>query len=103
MDSAMRLLKHTVAGALLALGLSSMPALSDVIVVVSSKNPVTTLSKNQVADIFLGKSARFPDGSSAVPIDQTEGTVAREEFYKEIDRSRDEEAHRWQFCGHRLY
>jgi hypothetical protein len=39
------------------------------------------LSKSQVADIFLGKTARFPDGSQAVPIDQSEGTAVRNEFY----------------------
>jgi ABC-type phosphate transport system substrate-binding protein len=42
---------------------------------------VSTLSKDQVVDIFLGKTNRFPDGSQAVPIDQDEGSAAREEFY----------------------
>ena len=54
---------------------------ADVVAVVSSKNPVTSLSKNQVTDIFLGKTARFPDGTLAVPIDQEEGSAARNEFY----------------------
>jgi ABC-type phosphate transport system substrate-binding protein len=53
----------------------------DVVVVVSARNPVTTLTKNQVADIFLGKASRFPDGSQAVPIDQVESSAARDEFY----------------------
>jgi len=54
---------------------------ADVVAVVSSKNPVTSLSHAQVADIFLGKTARFPDGTVAVPIDQAEGSAARDEFY----------------------
>jgi ABC-type phosphate transport system substrate-binding protein len=54
---------------------------ADVVAVVSSKNPVTSLSKSQVADIFLGKTARFPDGTLAVPIDQEESSPARDEFY----------------------
>jgi ABC-type phosphate transport system substrate-binding protein len=54
---------------------------ADVVAVVSAKNPVTTLSKAQVTDIFLGKTARFPDGAQAVPIDQAEGSPARDEFY----------------------
>jgi ABC-type phosphate transport system substrate-binding protein len=54
---------------------------ADVVAVVSAKNPVTHLSKSQVADIFLGKSVRFPDGALAVPIDQQEGSPARDEFY----------------------
>jgi ABC-type phosphate transport system substrate-binding protein len=55
--------------------------LADVVAVVSAKNPVSSLSKSQVADLFLGKTARFPDGTLAVPIDQEEGSAARQEFY----------------------
>ena len=66
----------------LALNLRAGVAVADVVAVVSAKNPVaTTLSNNQVVDIFLGKVSRFPDGSQAVPIDQAEGSAAREEFY----------------------
>ncbi len=57
---------------------------AQVVAVVSSKSPVTALSKNQVADIFLGRASRFPDGGPAVPIDQAEGSVARDEFYEKI-------------------
>jgi ABC-type phosphate transport system substrate-binding protein len=54
---------------------------ADVVVVVSSKSAVSTLSKDQVTDIFLGKTARFPNGAPAVPMDQVEGSAARDEFY----------------------
>jgi ABC-type phosphate transport system substrate-binding protein len=54
---------------------------ADVVVVVSSACAVSTLSKEQVMDIFLGKTTRFPDGAPAVPIDQVEGASARDEFY----------------------
>jgi ABC-type phosphate transport system substrate-binding protein len=54
---------------------------ADVVAVVSAKSPVAALSKSQVADLFLGKSTRFPGGTQAVPIDQSEGTRARDEFY----------------------
>lgn len=65
----------------LALSLGASGAAAEVVAVVSASNPVTTLSKNQVVDIFLGKANRFPDGSQAVPVDQGEGSAAREEFY----------------------
>lgn len=65
----------------LVLSLSTCEAAPDVVVVVSAKNPTTTLSKNQIVDIFLGKADRFPDGSRAVPIDQAEGSAQRDEFY----------------------
>lgn len=60
-----------------ALSLNAGAAAADVVAVVSAKNPVTALSKNQLMDIFLGKTSRFPDGSQAVPIDQVEGAAAR--------------------------
>jgi ABC-type phosphate transport system substrate-binding protein len=65
----------------LALSMGTGPVAADVVAVVSSKSPVTALTKNQVVDIFLGKTSRFPDGEQAVPIDQVEGSVARDEFY----------------------
>ena len=75
--------RHRVGLAIVALtlGLSISAVSADVVAVVSSKSPITTLSKNQVMDIFLGKRTRFPDGSLAVPIDQAEGSLARDEFY----------------------
>jgi hypothetical protein len=69
----------TAIGLTFGLGISAVSA--EVIVVVSSKSPATTLSRNQVLDIFLGKRTRLPDGSSVVPIDQNEGAAARGEFY----------------------
>jgi ABC-type phosphate transport system substrate-binding protein len=69
---------------MLALGTSAV--IADVVAVVSAKSPIISLSKNQIIDIFLGKTTRFPDGSSAVPIDQTEGSGARDEFYARFAR-----------------
>lgn len=72
----------------LALGLGTGAAAAEVVVVVSSRNPVTALEKNRVVDIFLGRASRFPNGERAVPIDQAEGSAAREEFYARFaDRS----------------
>lgn len=67
------------AGLLLCLGNELAPA--EEVAVVSARNPVATLTKDQVADIFLGKTGRFPNGSQAIPIDQSEGSPARDEFY----------------------
>jgi len=59
-------------------------AVAEVVAVVSAKSQVTTLSKGQLADIFLGRVSRFPDGVRAVPIDQAEGSVVRDEFYAKV-------------------
>jgi ABC-type phosphate transport system substrate-binding protein len=64
----------------IALALAASSAGADIVAVVSARSPITTLTRLQVVDIFLGKRTRFPDGSSGVPIDQIEG-AAREEFY----------------------
>jgi ABC-type phosphate transport system substrate-binding protein len=69
----------TVAGFALCLG--STLAMAEVVVVVAAASPVQALTRNQVADIFLGKSNRFPSGKQAIPIDQTEGSATRDEFY----------------------
>jgi ABC-type phosphate transport system substrate-binding protein len=71
---------------LIAIGLAvslqvSVAAMADVVAVVSVDSPVTSLTRNQLADIFLGRAVRFPDGVQAVPIDQEEGSVTRDEFY----------------------
>ncbi len=65
----------------LAFSLSGGTSLADVVAVVSSRSPVAAFSKNQVVDIFLGRVSHFPDGGLALPIDQAEGSVARDEFY----------------------
>ena len=66
----------------LTTGLRADGVLADVVVVVSARSPVTALSPYQVADIFLGKSTRFPEGQQAVPIDQSEDAAARRRFYE---------------------
>jgi ABC-type phosphate transport system substrate-binding protein len=76
---------QVIACAALVTGVTSK---AEVVAVVSSKSNITALSKNQVADIFLGKVSRFPDGIVAVPIDQAEGSTERDEFYAKVaDRS----------------
>ncbi|MBA5605893.1 phosphate ABC transporter substrate-binding protein [Duganella sp. FT3S] len=54
---------------------------ADVVVIVSARNPLKTLSGEQASDLFLGKSADFPNGLHAVPIDQSEGSPVRDAFY----------------------
>jgi ABC-type phosphate transport system substrate-binding protein len=68
----------------LALSVAGVSARADVVAVVSSNSAITSLSRAQLADIFLGKASRFPDGVRAVPVDQVEGSAARAEFYQKI-------------------
>lgn len=67
-----------------ALGLFAQAASPEVVVIVSNKNPVTTLHIEQVEDLFLGQIGNFPDGAEAVPIDQAVGSAIRDEFYAKV-------------------
>ena len=68
----------------LVLGLAGFASHAEVVAVVSARSTITSLSKAQVADIFFGRVSRFPDGMAAVPIDQAEGSAARDEFYEKL-------------------
>jgi ABC-type phosphate transport system substrate-binding protein len=57
---------------------------ADVVPVVSAKSEITTLTKVQLADIFLGRVSRFPNGVQAVPVDQSEDAPARVLFYAHL-------------------
>ena len=57
---------------------------AELVVIVSARSPVTTLRADQVAAIFLGQSARFPDGVEAVPLDQRLGSPLRDAFYARV-------------------
>ena len=61
---------------------SSSSPLAEVAVVVSAKSGATTLSADQVSDIFLGKANALPGAGQAVPIDQSDSSGVREEFYQ---------------------
>jgi ABC-type phosphate transport system substrate-binding protein len=65
-------------------GVLPVEATAEVVAVVSANSKVVTLTTDQVADIFLGKTNRFPDGSKATPLDQKEGSAERGEFYLEF-------------------
>lgn len=68
---------------LLVFCLGCSPAFADVVVVVSEESPLTSLGRAELADIYLGRLSRLPNGKPVVPIDQEEGSAARDEFYSE--------------------
>lgn len=68
-----------VAASLLVAG----TAQAEVVVVVAANSPVTAITKDQAAQIFLNKSVKLPGGGSATPIDQA-GGPARGEFYAKV-------------------
>ena len=63
---------------------SASSASGQLAVIVNASNHVKGITPEQVAEIFLGKSRRLPDGTKVVPIDQVEGQKPRDEFYTRI-------------------
>ena len=53
-------------------------------IVVNPSNPVTSMSKDDVARIFLKKSTKFPDGRSVSPMDLPVSSPIRESFSKSV-------------------
>lgn len=64
--------------AVLALAFACAPALAEVVVVVNPKAPEASMTKDEVAQYFLGKS------SAMTPVDQPESAPIRAEFYKKV-------------------
>ncbi|MEJ0098953.1 MAG: phosphate ABC transporter substrate-binding protein [Pseudomonadota bacterium] len=63
------------------LSVVALPVTAEVVVVVAANSPIKQLSDNEIADVFLGKLTRLPDGTSVVPLDQAEGSATRAGFY----------------------
>lgn len=56
----------------------------ELVVIVSAKTQSMALDASQVADIFLGQTGYFPDGSQAIPVDIDLDSPLRTLFYQKI-------------------
>ena len=63
---------------LIAAAFAAAPAMAEVVVVVNPKAAESSMTKDQVAQFFLGKS------TSMTPIDQADSSPIRAEFYKKV-------------------
>ena len=70
-------MKPFINAALAALVLAAAPAFAEVVVIVNPANG-DAVSKDQIANVYLGKSTAF------TPIDQSDGSAIRGEFYKKV-------------------
>jgi len=59
---------------------------AEVVVIVSAKSPIKSLTPEQTTKIFLGKVVTFPNGQAALPVDLPEGSEIRDEFYAKVTR-----------------
>ena len=72
-------MKHPIKSAVAAAALLlALPAMAEVVVVANPKAAEASMTKDQVAQFFLGKS------TSMTPVDQPESAPIRAEFYKKV-------------------
>lgn len=69
------IIKTVLAASLLT---AAVPSFAEVVVVVGAKSAAATMTNEQVAQYFLGKS------TAMTPIDQADGSPLRNEFYKKV-------------------
>jgi len=69
-----QLIKASVVAALFL----ALPAMAEIVVVVSPKAAEASMTKDQVAQFFLGKS------TAMTPVDQPDSAPVRAEFYKKV-------------------
>ena len=79
MRHSVRILCSTLAA---ALALCASLCEAKLVVIVSAKSSVSTLSEAQVADLYLGRTSRLPSGQPVIPIDLAEDAVNRATFYQ---------------------
>lgn len=78
----MKYLKALCAASLLLVWIGTANA--GVVVIVSADSTIEQLNKGDVSDIFLAKKSAFPNGASAVPVDQVENSADRESFHEMV-------------------
>ena len=75
-------IKHTLqAAAAVAILTLAQSASAQVAVIVNPKSPLASMTPEQAAAIFLGKTQTLPSGQTAVPADLPESNAARDMFY----------------------
>lgn len=71
-------LQSLVAAGLLVM---AQAASAQIAVIVNPKSPLASMTQEQVAAIFMGKSSQLPSGGTAQPADLPESNAVREQFY----------------------
>ncbi|WP_017446118.1 hypothetical protein [Gayadomonas joobiniege] len=69
-------------GVLSSVLLFSAAAQADLYVIVNKQNPIQTLSKSQLIDIYTGRYVAFPNSREAKPVDLVASHPLKEVFYQ---------------------
>ena len=69
---------------LLVLLMCGSAGAAELVIIVSARNPVSAMRPEQVVDIFLAQTGRFPGGDEATALDLPVGSPLRDEFYSKL-------------------
>ena len=64
--------------------LTGSVAADSFVVIVNDAGPVSALSAQEISDLFLGKSAKWSDGTAVAPVDLSESSPARASFTRRV-------------------
>jgi ABC-type phosphate transport system substrate-binding protein len=58
--------------------------MADIVVIGNKDIQIKVLTKKQVIDIYMGRNLTFPNGDTALPIDQDKASTTRKLFYHNL-------------------
>ena len=63
-----------------------LQAVAEIAVIANPDMPVTSMSREEINRIYLGKMKFLPSGAKVTPVDQRPGASARSQFYANVMR-----------------
>lgn len=57
---------------------------AEIVVVVNPQNPLASLDRRALVDLYMGRTRFFPDGSLVLRLDQAPESAVREAFYRAL-------------------
>lgn len=70
-------------------------ARAEIAVITNPNTQVIGLSRETIADIYLGKRKTYPNGSRVKPVDQSSNSPVRQKFYRSVVKMSDSEVNRY--------
>lgn len=83
--------KTTYLVTLLYLALAPLISVAEIAVITNPQLPVTSMSREEIYRIYLGKTKFLPSGVKITPVDQRPGASARAQFYANVIRKSETE------------
>lgn len=62
----------------------NLPAQAEIVVIINPGNPLMSLTREQLIDIYMGRSTHFPGGRATWPIDLPDDSPVRSGYYEKL-------------------